>query len=110
VWANGPFPAGSSPDLSIFVSNLRNKLIQNELIIGDATYRDVKCIYDDGMAIDKIRKIRARQESIFGRMKNFNILNHRYRHSLEKHSDIFFAIANLTQISISNDEPLFSIN
>jgi len=109
VWINGPYPAGSSPDLSIYTETLRHKLVRNEVVVGDATYRDVTCVYDDGMNLETLRKIRARQESVFGRMKIFNVLCHRYRHPLPKHNIIFFAIGNLTQIAISNGEKLFSV-
>lgn len=110
VWVNGPFMAGANQDLSIFREKLKQKLLSNEVIVGDAIYSDVKCIFNDGMNPQLLQTIRNRHETIFIRFKTFNILNHRYRHDIRKHTDIFFSIANLTQLSIENGQELFKIH
>lgn len=109
VWVNGPFMAGANSDLSIFRNNLKSKLISNEVIVGDAIYSDVKCIYNDGINPNLLQTIRNRHETIFTRFKAFNILSQIYRHDISKHGDIVFCIANLTQLSIENVQNLFSI-
>ena len=42
-WVNGPFPAGSWPDLKIFKSKLVNRLGPNEKVEADRGYRHHKC-------------------------------------------------------------------
>jgi len=82
----------------------------NELVIGDGTYADETCLYSDDDNEELTKLIRARQETVFRRFKSFNVLQHRYRHNLTKHSSIFFAIANLIQSSIIHGEELFEID
>jgi hypothetical protein len=53
--------------------------------------------------------VRARHETANKCFKQWNILNERYRHRLSDHSAVFHAIANITQMSILNGEPLFSV-
>jgi len=43
VSVNGPFPAGSHPDIKIFKSNLKYKLNHGECILSDNGYIDVAC-------------------------------------------------------------------
>ena len=110
VWVNGPYQAGTYPDVNIFRNDLRNKLSEKELIVADSGYMDNKCVFNDGASEELLQNIRARQESVFKRIRQFHILSHRYRHGLDKLSNIFFAVAQLTQISIENGGKLFSIN
>ena len=54
--------------------------------------------------------IRARHEIMNRRMKHFNVLRQRFRHHSSLHSFCFYAVANLTEVSIESGEKLFSIN
>ena len=108
VWVNGPFKAGEFADLRIFRNRLRYCLLYSECVIADGTYRDTKCIYNDGCEKEIIQRSRARQESVFRRLKSFNVLSSVYRHDIRKHSNCLFAVANLVQYSIENGEPLFN--
>lgn len=109
VWVNGPFKAGSNSDLSIFRRDLREKLRENELIICDSIYIDNTCAYKEGVPDYYAKNIRARHENMFSRFKTFNVLAHKYRHSIGTHVDCFYAVANLLQISFQIGEKLFRI-
>ena len=109
MWASCPFQSGGNPDLAIFCSELRQKLENDELIIADGAYRDVSCLYNDGFPLRVLRIIRARQESLFSRLKNFNVLTQKFRQNLSRNKDGFFSILNLTQISLENGYPLFKV-
>ena len=54
------------------------------------------------------QRVRNRQETINRRFKNWGVLKQVYRHDLDDHCDVFYAIAVITQLSIRNGEPLFS--
>lgn len=109
VWMHGPFQAGRNPDLTIFRKALKEKLNHNELVIADGVYVDLSCTYNEGLSESLAQRIRSRHETLFTRFKSFNILTNRFRHGLEKHSDCFFAIGNLVQLSIENGDTLFDL-
>lgn len=112
VWATGPFPCGEYPDVRIFRRSLKSMLDEHEVVVADKGYTDEKCIltgleiHDDN-EISKI--IRSRHETANRRLKQFFILSHRYRHSLDFHKFYFLAVAIVTQISFENGEPLFKL-
>mmetsp|Transcript_20265 Transcript_20265/g.23480 ORF Transcript_20265/g.23480 Transcript_20265/m.23480 type:complete len:215 (-) Transcript_20265:73-717(-) len=58
---------------------------------------------------DVRNKVRARQETVNQRLKMFQILCKPFRHSLNKHGNVFNAVALIVQISIEQGEPLFQI-
>lgn len=102
-----PFRADESLDLVIVRQNLKHML--GKCIVPDGGHADARCIYEDGFDVDALRAIRARQETVFGRTKNRNILNHRYRHNLNTNSACFFAVAVMTQLSIDAGYKIFDI-
>lgn len=108
-WVSGPFQCGSNPDLLIFQSNLKQRLDANEAVISDAVYNDTSCIYDCGIDSKLAQDYRARHESVFGRMKNWNAISHRFHHNLDKHSICFFSVAIIAQVEIDNSSPLFHL-
>lgn len=118
MWINGPFPCGLWPDLKIFRSCLKTFLDDNERVEVDNGYLGddpISCKAPGGMSsmVDERYKarsrIRARHETVNARLKNFSILKQAYRHSLVDHSYVFRAAAVLLQLSIENEEPLFSL-
>lgn len=109
AWKSGPFSAGSNPDLSIFRSNLRQFLKNGEVVICDGTYRDTNCLQKDVVDETFSERVRARQESLFSRLKSFPVLNRRIRNDRSKHADCFFAVSNMTQLSIENGNRLFEL-
>ena len=57
------------------------------------------------------QRVRSRQETVNKRFKNWKILAEKFRgKDLGVHGDIFRAIVVLTQLSIENGEPLFSVD
>ena len=53
--------------------------------------------------------VRQRQETVNKRLKQWSILVQVYRHDIVDHRDVFAAILVITQLAISNGEPLFSV-
>lgn len=120
VHINGPFACGAHPDAKIFSYNLEHKLhIAHERTFTDKGYwghGDVCTFIDrnghvNGHDSPRMRKtvvaIQARHETVFKRMKQFRILNTKFRHELKDHQYAFRAVALLVQINMKSDEPLF---
>lgn len=113
VWINGPFPAGESNDLQIFRRGLKYILDLEEVMVADKGYPDASALLGTDVCIcqrNLDRSIRARHESLNGRLKSFHVLSQRYRHDLSKHSICFFAICKIVQFSISEGNTLFSVD
>ena len=120
-WINGPFPCGLYNDWKIFNQcGLRSCLEEHERVEADRGYSagdPEVCKTPDGCFHPKEKKemrnrIMGRQETVFARFKNFDILNKPFRvkaKNLEIHRDIFSAIAVIIQIGIQHgDAPLYS--
>ena len=123
VHINGPYACGAHPDSTIFTYKLKHKLqIAHERTFTDKGYRghpDVCTFIDsnglvNGRNSSNMRKtvvaIQARHETVFKRMKQFRILNTKFRHDVKKHQYAFRAVAALVQLNIKADEPLFHYN
>jgi hypothetical protein len=54
--------------------------------------------------------IMSRHETVNKRIRQFKVLYHTFRHSLEKHPTCFDAVVNITQLIIEFEEPLFALN
>jgi hypothetical protein len=54
-------------------------------------------------------RVRARHETLNGRLKNWGILNQVFRHDPQCLSHVFRACAMVTQLTIENGEPLFEV-
>ena len=54
-------------------------------------------------------RVRARHETLNGRLKNWGILSQVYRHNVLQHGMVFRACAVVTQLTIENGEPLFEV-
>lgn len=106
VWASGGFPCGEWPDVKI-AKELYVYYAENEITLADKGYRDRRYFKLPENITEK--RILARHETLNGRLKNFQILNSRYRHSLKNHPRVFHACVNIVQLCISNGEPLFKI-
>ena len=110
-WVNGPFPAGSFPDLKFFRNDLKRYLDDSEKVVADRGYNgDEKCVVELTSEESKLRlsRIRSRHETINKRFKIFFVLQHRFRHRRRKHSICFHAVANIVQLSLEN-HPLFQV-
>ena len=56
------------------------------------------------------QRVRARQETVNKRFKQWGILNQVFRHDLIHHRDVFAAICVITQLAIENGEALFEVH
>lgn len=111
VWVNGPFAAGSWPDLRIFKAHLLPNLLSGEKVIADRGYRHVSCVYTFGENDIFCARVRARHETCNRRLKEFGVLSQRFRHRLTRHVDCFYAVANAVHVSMTTGETsLFPCN
>ena len=111
-WVNGPFPAGSWPDLKIFKSKLVNRLGPNEKVEADCGYRHHKCRMPGefvSLSDKRAKKARARHETVNARLRQFGCLSQNFRHELWKHQICFEAVVVCTQIAFYNGEGPFPI-
>ena len=118
-WTNGPYQAGTWPDQNIFFDGLVDYLLPGEMVHADQGYRNrtgepwnfITPVEPVTLDVEEGHKLaRACHESINGRFKRFGVLNSPFRHELEKHGICFRAIASLVQLTLTVDEPAFSIN
>lgn len=83
----------------------------DDIYIGEAPLR-VKCpksITVPEEAEEVARRVRARQETVNKRFKQWGILRQVYRNDLCDHRHVFVAVCVITQLAIENGEPLFSV-
>ena len=103
VWIYGPFPAGAHNDQRIFNSKMRQHLLENEKVLGDAGYGGPKIVHGsiDGDTNNKqAASLRAYHETINGRIKSFGCIAQRWRHPIQKHHICLFAVANVVQMAL----------
>ena len=109
---NGPFECGSWPDLKIFRSKLKRCLKAWERVIADRGYKgDPKIVTQNDARDEKHKKqmsdVRARHETVNGRLKQWKALSSRWRHDKDKHHIVFRAVAVIVQLRIMNGFPPF---
>ncbi len=110
VWAHGGYPCGLYTDLVLareaFILNLK----KDEKAMADKVYKDpLSFILPTPQNKGLHGVIMARHEHVNGRIKQFEILNQRFRNQLEKHPIVFHAVVNVTQLMLENGHPLFSV-
>ena len=96
VWFSGPWPAGTS-DITIFnkPGGLKSKLKNGNMGVAHNGYPSRKLAKPSSKDLDDVRKFkaiaRARHETVNKRLKVFQSLVQRFRHSpADKHELIFF--------------------
>jgi hypothetical protein len=114
VWINGPFPCGT-PDLCIARNALIFELDQDEMYLADGGYNDGNqfSVTPSGnhTELDRMKSVaRARHEAVNSLFKNYGILEHRYRHCRSLHGRVFSAIANIIQLTIMKQGPVFQVD
>ena len=118
AWIHGPFLAGKWPDISIFRDALKHYLGKHERVEADDGYRGEapgKVKYPASFAnpIENEymqQRVWSRHGTVNKRFKQWAILDQTYRHNINDQAYIFRAIVVLTQLSLENGEPLFSVN
>jgi len=114
VWLNGPFPAGTWSDCRIAMNWLDHALLPGEMHVADGGHRDGHQRADTPTGLhnddDKMKsKVRARHETVNKRFKEWHCLSDCHRHSLEKHGVVMRAVANIVQIEMEEERPLFQL-
>ena len=117
VWLNGGFPCGANPDLEIFRSSLMTYLEEFERVEADDGYigeaplkvRCPKCITTPLERKEMMAVVRMRHETVNRRIKQWRCMKDVFRHGIDFHSTCFSAVAVMTQIAISQGEPLFQV-
>jgi hypothetical protein len=115
VWAYGPFPAGSFPDLKIARSRIVQFLGPREKVVADGGYRDGFQYFETPTGTRTIYEkmksnARARHETVNSRIRRWRALTDIFRHDIvARHGPIFHAIINITQLQILFEEPLFQV-
>ena len=108
VWVSGPFPAGTQdPEIFAMPGGLKDKIRDGKKVIADSAYKrkTLPMISANNFADSPDvrlfkRRVRARQESIFAKMKVFGILTSTFRHGEDFHCVVFEAIAVIIQYKI----------
>ena len=126
VWIEGPFPAGKH-DISIYRSKLKGvmkKKAPGKLAVGDRGYRGeadlitIPSSHDGQDVRDFKSRALSRHETFNGRLKNFTVLDERFRHGhdrkqeddmVRKHQACFFACAVLVQVEMDLGKPIFPV-
>jgi hypothetical protein len=113
VSINGPFPAGVN-DLTIFRNRLEAKIPAGSFAIADKAYRSSRKATTsssaDPPALRQFKtRARARQETLWRRLKRFQSLGNRFRHPIEKHQLVFEAVCMIVQYQFENGSPLFDV-
>ena len=114
VWVRGPIPAGKH-DIRVFREELINKIPANRRALGDRGYRGEPAKISAPNPADdaELRKFRARAMSrheIFnGRLKNYRILDVRFRHGEAKHKKTFEAVVVICIYQMELGNPLLEV-
>lgn len=90
-------------------SRLKHELIFGERVIAERGYPGRLCTtptYEPPLQFSTTADICARHETL-NRLKSYNVLVHRLRHSYFCHTDRFYAVLNLVILSMKNGSPLF---
>ena len=99
---------------------LRDKIPEGKVVVCDRVYTDKKrndnadlalpCIGDRNDLLVFKSRLRARHESLNGRLKDFGILADTFRHGSNKHVIAFEAVAVLVQYAMDHGHPIFDAN
>ena len=106
VWVNGEWS-----DLKLAREAYIMAVYPDEMTLADKGYMDrdyfVNPSYPESAGIQK--KIMARHETANARLKQFGVLKNVYRHRIEDHMLCFLTVANMVQVCIENESPLYSV-
>lgn len=110
VWVYGSYPCGSYSDLRLARQAYVYQVYDGERTIADRGYPDpVFFILPNKVNRAQHRVVLARHETVNKRLRQFQILSITFRHSLLKHNFVFLAVANITQLILKHEQPLFSV-
>ena len=116
VWIQGPKRCGKN-DIEVAREAFVSFLNDDEMANADGGYRGE----DESLKTPNLYHYlseeemkmagtaRSRHETVNGRFKSFAVLTKSFRHELAKHSACFRAVAVVTQLNISNGNPVFQV-
>ena len=118
VSVNGPFRGGEA-DINIFMNKLAPMIPEGKLVIADRVYKSSKHPevnkkfsipnYCDSKELFNFKtRVRARHESLNGRLKNFRCLTSTYHHPHHKHVHVFYAVCVIVQYEMDCGSPIFA--
>ena len=115
VWIREPYKAGTS-DKAIYNRELKAKIPKGHFVVADGGYRDSK---DKSLATPNPRdpeellifkaRARMRQEAFHSRLKRFECLNSKFRHTAEQHKACCEVVCVIIQYEIQLGTPLFDV-
>ena len=90
---------------------MKSILSDGEKVIADKGYRgeDDWIVVPTGDINDPGKSVRTRHETVNKRFKQWQILHRVFRHDVQKHQPVLFAVAVITQLAIESGEPLYSV-
>jgi hypothetical protein len=116
VWMNGPFPAGHNDGQIFSQKGLMDKIPAGKKAITDHGYKGSyegkvsKSSSRDSEGLRRLKsRAKARQESFNSRIKNFAVLDNRFRHGIEKHKICFEASCVIVQYQLEAGDGLFDV-
>lgn len=117
IWFSGPWEAGDWNDVKIFRDKGLAWLCRqhNKMVIADNGHRGYPSLcstpnsYDSPEVAHFKSRARCRQEAYNGKMKNFECLSSRFRHSKDRLQACFEAVAVIVQYKMDGGEPLYDI-
>ena len=77
--------------------------------VGEPQCLSTPNILDDVESRTFKKRVRARQESVNSRLKHFKILTTKFRHALDKHQLVFYALCVLLQEEFRAVSPLYDV-
>ena len=118
VWIYGPHRGGEH-DMTIFRKRLKQKIKPGKKAIADRGYitsrEDEQMLslpnpmYDSKELNNFKSRARLRHETFNGRLKNYEILQHTFRHGEKKHKLVFEALCVTVQYQMENGSPVFEV-
>lgn len=111
VWVARPYPCGRYPNLRIYPEKLKLRLRPWEKVIADHGFPDpCDLLHAYAANFDGYhRAVRARHETVNGRLKRFNVLTDVFCHRRELHSVFVYAVLHVTNLVMTFEEPLFAL-
>jgi hypothetical protein len=117
VWMSGPWEAGDWNDIAIFTGKglawiLREK---KKMAIADNGYRGYPQLVstpnplDDEEVAQFKSRVRCRQEALNGKMKCFECLSDRFRHSKKQLQACVECVAVVVQYKMDGGQPLYEV-
>ncbi len=116
VWVSRPYPAGKWNDINFFLNELAHCLEPGERVEANNGYvrhaDKIKCPNNDCNPEENLAmqaRLRSRHETFNARLKFWDMLRQVYRHGITQHRNVFYVCAVLTQLAVTNNEPLFQV-